>query len=103
MFDMMKKLQEAQRQMKEIKERLERVSVKGTAEPGISITANGNRKILSVELPENFQSMDKNELETALRTAMDQAIANADQIYEAEMNSAASGMMPGLGSLLSKG
>ena len=100
MFDMIKKLQEAQKQMQEIKTRLDNVSVEGVSSDGkIKVITNGNRKIKSVLIQDESILGDKPALELQIVDAVNEAIHNADKVNESEMKSAAGSLIPGIGGL----
>lgn len=92
--DMMGKLQEAQAQAKEMKERLEDVEVK-EAHNGIEIVINGNRKVRDLKIDPSLLN-DAEELEDRLLLTLNKALEKAESLHEAEMKKMASGMMPGL-------
>lgn len=98
MFD---KILAAQKQAEEIKKRLDTISVYGEVENGaIKITATANKLITAVEIEESFlANADKDELEELLLTAINKALANADQVSNTEMQSSAQAMLGGLGGL----
>ncbi|GAB5538867.1 MAG: hypothetical protein Salg2KO_09700 [Salibacteraceae bacterium] len=103
MFDMIKKLQEAQQKMKEIKARLETITVEGKSSDGsVSVKANGNRKILGMNISEDASIRPVTEMKDQILEAVSAAVEAADQVNESEMKAAASGMMPGMGGLFSK-
>ncbi len=100
MLDMMKKLQQAQEEMKKIKDRLETITVEGSAPNGaIKVTANGNRKIKGIRIVDASIKEDDEQLEDYLIMAMNDALEKAEKVNESEMKSAASSMMPGLGGM----
>jgi DNA-binding YbaB/EbfC family protein len=100
MFDMMKKLQQAQEEMKKIKDRLENITVEGQSPGGaIKVRVNGNRKVKGITFADEGLVADKEQLEDFLILAMNDALQKAEQVNESEMKSAASSMMPGLGGL----
>lgn len=100
MLDMMKKLQEAQRKMKEIKDRLDTITVEGQSPEGkITVRANGNRNILGITFVDKSILQDPDQLEDYITIATNDAITKADMVNEAEMKSAAGSMMPGLGGM----
>lgn len=100
MFDMMKKLQQAQEEMKKIKSRLDTISVEGSSPEGkIKVSITGNRKIKGITFVDESIMNHKDQLEDNLVLAMNDAIEKADQMNEAEMKSAAGAMMPGMGGL----
>lgn len=98
MFD---KLMAAQQKAEEIKKRLDTVSVFGEVEGGaIKITATANKAITAVEIDEDFfKQADKEELEELLLTAINKALAQADQVSAVEMQSATKDMLGGLGGM----
>lgn len=98
MFD---KLLAAQQKAEEIKRRLDTVSVYGEVENGaIKITSTANKTITGVSIDEEFlKSADKEELEELLLTAINKALANAEQVSATEMQSSAQDMLGGLGGL----
>lgn len=100
MFDMMKKLQEAQQQMKQIKDRLDTVYVSGKSNNGsITVTSNGNRKITGIEFDSNYEIQTDPEFNLEMTAAINNALDKANTVNESEMKGAASTMMPGMGGL----
>lgn len=100
MFDMMKKLQEAQQKMQEIKTRLDSITVEGKS-PGdkVKVQATANRRIKGITFVDAAILETPDQLEDHLVIAINEAIGKADQVNEAEMKAAAGNMMPGLGGL----
>lgn len=105
MFDMMGKLTEAKKKAEAAKEKLNTISVAGTAANGsIRIIATGNREIKDVQLSEAVESMDREELQDQLVIAMNDALKKASEIQEQEMKAAAQDVLPnlpGMGNLFS--
>lgn len=95
----MGKLQEAQQKMQESKQQLSAVLVTGEAGNGlVKVTATGNRQIQNIEIADELLSADnKQELEDLLLSALNRALANAEQAWENEMKNAAGGMLGGFG------
>jgi DNA-binding protein YbaB len=75
MFD---KLMEAQQKAGEIKKRLDAITVSGTAEGGkITVTANANKVVQSVQIDSDFlASADKEEVEELLVVAINKGLWN---------------------------
>ncbi len=98
MFD---KLFAAQQKAEEIKKRLDTISVYGEVENGaIKITATANKAITGVTIDEEFlKGADKEELEELLLTAINKAMASAEQVSAAEMQASAQDMLGGLGGM----
>lgn len=99
--DMMGKLQEMKQKMEESKARLENITVKGESPNSlVQVTVNGNRKVKSIDIQQSLlDENDKDQLEDFLIIALNKALEQADKVNEAEMGSAAQGMMPNLGGL----
>lgn len=98
MFD---KLMAAQQQAEEIKKRLDTVSVFGEVEGGaIRVTATANKAITAINIDEEFfKDTDKEALEELLLTAINKALAQADQVSAVEMQAATKNMLGGLGGM----
>jgi len=98
MFD---KLMAAQQQAEEIKKRLDTVSVFGEVEGGaIRVTATANKAVTAIEIDEEFyKQADKEEIEELLLTAINKALAQADQVSATEMQAATQSMLGGLGGM----
>lgn len=96
MFDKMKQLQQMKEQMDAAKERLNHVSVKGECQ-GVTVVANGNKKVLEVVIPESLEGSDREELAELIVIATNKAIENAEGVFESEMRGMAGDLMGGLG------
>ncbi|MFW0714836.1 YbaB/EbfC family nucleoid-associated protein [Pedobacter sp. N23S346] len=98
MFD---QLFAAQQKAEEIKKRLDTVSVFGEVENGaIKITATANKAITGVAIDEEFlKNADREELEELLLTAINKALANAEEVSSTEMQASAKDMLGGLGGM----
>ncbi len=98
MFD---KLFQAQQKAEEIKKRLDSISVSGEVEGGlIRVVETANKEIKEVTIDPVFLSnADKEELEELLVVALNKAIAQAENISQAEMQAASKDMLGGLGGL----
>jgi nucleoid-associated protein EbfC len=104
MFDIMNKIQEAQKQMEDTKKRLSELVVSKQFENGlIKIVANCNLKIVEIEISESLlQSANKSELEDLLIVAINKTLDEARETQDAEMSKVAKGMLPGIGGLFGK-
>ncbi|RZK82644.1 MAG: YbaB/EbfC family DNA-binding protein [Pedobacter sp.] len=98
MFD---KLIAAQQKADEIKARLDTISVYGEVEGGaIRVTATANKAITGIEIQEEFhKNADREELEELLLTAVNKALAQADQVSATEMSAMTKDMLGGLGGM----
>ena len=92
--DMMGKLQEAQSQAKEMKERLNEVQIKEGNEE-LWILLNANREIKDIHIADHLLE-DAEELSDRLVLSLNKALEKASAIHEKEMQSVAKGMMPGM-------
>jgi DNA-binding YbaB/EbfC family protein len=104
MFD---KLLQAQQQAGEVKQRLDGITVTGSAGGGVVVvTANGNKQIQSVKIdPIVLKEGDIEMLEDVILTAINQALEQAENISQTEMAAMTRNMlgdMGGLGSLFGK-
>ena len=101
MFD---KIMEAQQKAGEVKQRLDAISVTGTAEGGkITVTANGNKVIQSINIDEDFfKDADKEEVEELLLVAINKAMEQAENVSQSEMAAMTQQMFGGLGNLFGK-
>ncbi|RPE13700.1 YbaB/EbfC family nucleoid-associated protein [Chitinophaga lutea] len=97
--DLFGKLQEAQQKMSDTKERLKNITVAGEAGNGaVKVVVTGNREVQSLEVaPELLSADKKEELEDLLITALNRALKNAENTWEAEMKNVAGGMLGGMG------
>ena len=97
MFDKMKQLQQMKEQMDDAKERLNHISVKGECQ-GITVVANGNKKIIEIIIPkEKYETSDNEEIAELLVMATNKALESAEGVFESEMRGMAGGLMGGLG------
>ncbi len=95
MFD---KIMQAQQKAGEIKQRLDTISVSGTAEGGkINVTANGNKVVQSITIDEEFlKDADKEQLEELLVIAVNKAMEQADNVSQSEMAAMTKDMFGGM-------
>ncbi|MES2110250.1 MAG: YbaB/EbfC family nucleoid-associated protein [Bacteroidota bacterium] len=95
MFD---KLMQAQQKAGEVKQRLDAITVTGSAEGGkITVKANANKVIQSVNIDEEFlKAADKEELEELLVIAINKTMEQADNVSQSEMAAMTKDMFGGL-------
>ncbi|WP_353184884.1 YbaB/EbfC family nucleoid-associated protein [Parapedobacter lycopersici] len=98
MFD---KLFEARQKAEEIKKRLDQITVVGEAEGGrIKVTATANKEVTQITIDTAyFDGADKEELEELLAVAVNQAMRQADNVSQAEMQAATKDMLGGFGGM----
>ncbi len=99
MFD---KLLEARQKAEQIKKRLDSIAVVGEVEGGIiKVVATANKEVTEVSIDQVFlANAGKEELEELLVVAVNNAMRQAENISQAEMQGVAKDMLGGLGGLL---
>jgi|CXWJ01.1.fsa_nt_gi DNA-binding YbaB/EbfC family protein len=95
---MLDKLYEAQKKMKEVKERLDKISVAGKAgNDEVVVDMNGNLRITAVKISDALMATgDKEQLEDLITVACNRAIESAQNVAQAEMAAASKGLLPGI-------
>lgn len=98
MFD---KIFEAQQKAAESKQRLDAITVTGTAEGGkITVTATANKAVKSIAIDDEFyKGADREEIEELLVVALNKAFEQAENISQSEMAAMTKDMFGGLGNL----
>ena len=97
-MDLFNKLQEAQQQMNEGKQKLANKTIDGDAGDGaVKVTVTGNREVKMISIDNQLLSPErKEELEDLLITALNRALQNAEQMWEEEMKRLAGNMLGGM-------
>ena len=97
-MDLFNKLQEAQQQMNEGKQKLANKTVDGDAGDGaVKVTVTGNREVKMISIDNQLLSPErKEELEDLLITALNRALQNAEKMWEEEMKGLAGNMLGGM-------
>lgn len=95
-------LEQLKQQMEAVKTRLDSITVEGKSPDGnVTATVTGNRKVVNIDINGSLATAgDKEQLEDMVTIAVNDAMQQADKVNESEMQSAAAGMLPGLGGLL---
>lgn len=99
MGNMMKQVQKMQKQMQQKQEELKEHTVQGTAGGGmVTITANGHKEIIDIEIkPEAVDPDDVEMLQDLVLAAMNDALKQVDELVGKEMGQFTGGMnIPGL-------
>jgi DNA-binding YbaB/EbfC family protein len=98
MFDIFGKISQIKQKLAEGKEKLAGVTLSGEAGNGaVKVTVDGNRQVKSIDVAAELLAPDKKEeLEDLLLTALNRALKEGENAWEAEMKNAAGGMLGGL-------
>lgn len=98
MAQIMKQAQKMQEEMQQVQDNLEKISVEATSGGGmVTVVANCKFKILSISIePEVYREEDKEMLEDLVIAAVNQAISNAQEKANEEMQKVTGGLMGGL-------
>ncbi|MEC5147711.1 YbaB/EbfC family nucleoid-associated protein [Chitinophaga sp. 212800010-3] len=96
--DLFGKLTQIKQKLQEGKERLATVTLSGEAGNGaVKVTVDGNRQVKSIDVAAHLLSPEnKEEMEDLLISALNRALKDAENAWEAEMKGAAGGMLGGL-------
>jgi DNA-binding YbaB/EbfC family protein len=98
MNQIMKQAQKMQEEMQRVQDNLENITVEATSGGGmVKVVANCKFKILSLSIePEVYDEEDKEMIEDLIVAAANQAIANAQEKANEEMQKVTGGLMGGL-------
>lgn len=98
MFD---KILALQQQTEAIKKRLDAITVEADIEnAAIKVSANGNKKIQSIDIQDDFfKNADKEALEELLLTVINKVLDKAENLHQTEMQAASRDMMNQMGGL----
>jgi DNA-binding YbaB/EbfC family protein len=98
MANLMKQAQKMQENMQKAQDELENIIVDGSAGGGmVKVTANCKMEILSISIEEEvYKEDDKEMLEDLIVASVNQALTNAQQRANEEMQKVTGGMMGGL-------
>jgi nucleoid-associated protein EbfC len=99
------KIAEAQQKAEEVKQRLENITVEGSAANGkVKVVLTANKNIKQIHIDDDLLSpTSKVVLEESIIAALQHAMSNAEAVSAAEMKHLMSSMLPGgLGNLFSK-
>lgn len=99
MADMFGKFQDMQKKMKEVQDQLEDLIVEAEAGGGmVKVKANGNRKVVAIDLDDDvIDPDDKEMLEDLVVAGVNKALDKAEDASKEKMQEAYKGMMPGGG------
>jgi DNA-binding YbaB/EbfC family protein len=98
MQQMMKQVKKMQEQMLKAQEELAAKTVEGSAGGVVTVTANGQKKILGIAIkPEAVDPDDVEMLQDLVLTAVNDALAKADELASKDLGKLTGGLnIPGL-------
>jgi DNA-binding YbaB/EbfC family protein len=98
MQQMMKQVKKMQEQMEKAQQELATKTVEGTAGGVVTVTASGQKKILNIAIkPEAVDPEDVDMLQDLVLTAVNDALAKAEELANKDMGKLTGGMnIPGL-------
>ena len=96
--DLLKKMQEAKKEVEAAKKRLEEVYIEEESDDNIiRVVVTGNKRIAEIHIDTDFLARaDKSLIEDMTIININKALDKADKIYEEEMKKAAKGLLPGI-------
>ncbi|MDD5653158.1 MAG: YbaB/EbfC family nucleoid-associated protein [Candidatus Omnitrophica bacterium] len=97
MFDKMKQLMEMQKKMQEMKKELDNTNFEVASSDGtIKITMNGSQEVKEVALQKDPQTLEKVQLEKAIKDAYNRAIKRSHDIAAEKMKQITGFNLPGM-------
>ena len=97
MAKMLKQAQEVQKQIENIQNELDDLSIEGEAGGGmVKATVNGKIELLDLSLQEDILEEEKDIIEDLIISAVNNAITKAQEESQNRMNSVAGGMLGGM-------
>mgnify|MGYP003331221899 CR=1 FL=1 len=93
----MGKLNDMKAKVEESKQRLSGISVEGKSANGqVKVIVNGNREVKDIVIHQELFHADREEVQDLLVLAVNDALNNAKKVEEAELGSAAKGVLPNI-------
>ena len=98
MAELFKQAQKVQEEMAKVQEKLEEMTVEGSAGGGmVTVTSNGKQKVISVKIdPEVVKPEDVEMLEDLITAATNQAMEKSQEMANEQMQKVAGGMLGNL-------
>lgn len=97
MFDKMKALLDAQKNMREIKRQLEAATFEVASSDGLlKITMSGAQEVKAVSISGDLKEVDKNKLEKSMQDVYNRSLKRAQEIAAQKMKEIVGFDLPGL-------
>lgn len=93
--DMMNKIQEAKKKVEQTKSDLDNKQIE-VEKNDVKVVITGNGAVKDVQLPTNFQQLEKEELEDLITLAVSEAVSKSNDLKESSLKDAAQGMLPNI-------
>jgi len=101
MFDFLGKMNDIKSKMEETKNQLEQMEVHAISTNGkIQVTANGNRKLISIKIDDDFySSASKENLIESLKEVINEVNTKSEMVLKEQMKHATAGLLPNISGL----
>jgi|TARA_B100001167_G_scaffold182356_1_gene140107 DNA-binding YbaB/EbfC family protein len=97
MAKMLKQAQEVQKQIENVQNELEDLTIKGESGGGmVKATVNGKMELLDLSLQRGILNEEKDIIEDLIISAVNNAMTKAHEVSQDRMNSVAGGMLGGM-------
>ena len=94
---MLKQAQEVQKQIENVQNELEDLTIKGESGGGmVKATVNGKMELLDLSLQRGILNEEKDIIEDLIISAVNNAMTKAQEVSQDRMNSVAGGMLGGM-------
>jgi nucleoid-associated protein EbfC len=98
MFDFLGKMNDIKTKMEETKSNLEQMEVHAISTNGkVQVTANGNRKLISIKIDDDFYSSSSKEyLIESLKEVINEVNTKSEMVLKEQMKQATAGLLPNI-------
>ena len=94
MLGMLKQAQQAKKQLKKVQKEIDRMVFKGYSNNNIvEATVNGKLQLTNLVLHEDFSTLDSSNQKSHIKTAVNDAISDAQKTTQEKMNAVTGGML----------
>ena len=94
MLGMLKQAQQAKKQLKKVQKEIDRMVFNGYSNNNIvEATVNGKLQLTNLDLHEDFSTLDSSNQKSHIKTAVNDAISDAQKTTQEKMNAVTGGML----------